>query len=102
MRPLTKLRRNGWGATAIDALSTAIMMNLADPVNDILNHIRSVDFRKSRTKQTVSLFETTIRYLGGMLSAYDLLSEDSRNGLLKNVGIVVWLLYAANFSRKMI
>lgn len=78
------------------------MMNLADPVNDILNHIRSVDFRKSRTKQTVSLFETTIRYLGGMLSAYDLLSEDSRNGLLKNVGIVVWLLYAANFSRKMI
>lgn len=96
------MRRNGWGATAIDALSTAIMMNLADPVNDILNHIRSVDFRKSRTKQTVSLFETTIRYLGGMLSAYDLLSEDSRNGLLKNVGIVVWLLYAANFSRKMI
>jgi mannosyl-oligosaccharide alpha-1,2-mannosidase len=60
-------------------------MNLADPVNDILKHIRTVDFTKSRTKQTVSLFETTIRYLGGMLSAYDLLNEDSRRGLVRNV-----------------
>lgn len=86
---LTILCRNGWGATAIDALSTAIMMNLADPVNDILKHIRTVDFSRSRTKQTVSLFETTIRYLGGMLSAYDLLSDDSRRGLVRNVGIHV-------------
>ncbi|TID23753.1 gb [Venturia nashicola] len=76
--------RNGWGVTAIDSLSTAIMMNLADPVNDILKHIRTVDFSKSRTKQTVSLFETTIRYLGGMLSAYDLLTDDSRKGLVRN------------------
>lgn len=70
----------------MDALSTAIIMNLADPVNDIMKHISTVDFTKSRTKQTVSLFETTIRYLGGMLSAYDLLNEDSRRRLAKNVG----------------
>lgn len=70
-------------------------MNLADPVNDILKHIRTVDFTKSRTKQTISLFETTIRYLGGMLSGFDLLNEDSRRGLVKNVGAVLCLTYVS-------
>lgn len=97
-----RIIRNGWGATAVDALSTAIIMNLADPVNDILKHIRTVDFTKSRTKQTVSLFETTIRYLGGMLSAYDLLNEDSRKGLVRNVSCPYYLSHLANLVRTMI
>jgi len=79
----------------VDALSTAIIMNLADPVNDILKHIRTVDFTKSKTKQTVSLFETTIRYLGGMLSGFDLLNEESRKGLVKNVEALLYLLYSS-------
>ncbi|SPO02672.1 related to class I alpha-mannosidase 1B [Cephalotrichum gorgonifer] len=63
--------RNGWGATAVDALGTAIIMGLDDVVDDILNYIKTIDFSKTDTE--ISLFETTIRYLGGMLSAYDLL-----------------------------
>ncbi|TQS31455.1 hypothetical protein Golomagni_08264, partial [Golovinomyces magnicellulatus] len=63
--------RNGWGATAIDALSTAIIMENKDAVDQILKHIASVDFDRSDTD--VSFFETSIRYLGGMLSGYDLL-----------------------------
>ncbi|KAL2863737.1 glycoside hydrolase family 47 protein [Aspergillus lucknowensis] len=63
--------RNGWGASAVDALSTAIIMNNATIVNQILDHIAAVDY--SKTDATVSLFETTIRYLAGMLSGYDLL-----------------------------
>lgn len=62
--------RNGWGASAIDALSTALIMRQADIVHAILTYIPTIDF--STTNTTVSLFETTIRYLGGLLSAYDL------------------------------
>ncbi|KAF2432287.1 seven-hairpin glycosidase [Tothia fuscella] len=63
--------RNGWGATAVDSLSTAIVMGLPGPVASMLKHISTIDYTKSATD--VSVFETNIRYLGGMLSAYDLL-----------------------------
>lgn len=46
-------------------------MRKADVVNQILNYIPSIDY--SKTTSTVSLFETSIRYLAGMLSGYDLL-----------------------------
>jgi mannosyl-oligosaccharide alpha-1,2-mannosidase len=32
----------------------------------------SIDFSRSKTNHTVSLFESTIRYVGGILSAYEL------------------------------
>ncbi|KAF2433600.1 glycoside hydrolase [Tothia fuscella] len=77
--------RNGWGASAIDALSTAIIMNLPGPVNEILQHVRGTDFSKSNTKTSVSLFETTIRYLGGLISGHDLLTEiDGRKRMVKD------------------
>lgn len=58
--------RNGWGASAVDAFSTAIVMQLPDVVNTILDYIPTIDF--DQTSEGVSLFETTIRYLAGMLS----------------------------------
>lgn len=63
--------RNGWGASAVDALSTAIIMENQAAVDKILNHISTINFDKSATD--VSFFETSIRYLAGMLSGYDLL-----------------------------
>lgn len=66
--------RNGWGASAVDAVSTAIVMEIPDIVNEIINYIPTIDFSKSYQDESVSLFETTIRYLGGMLSAYDFLT----------------------------
>ncbi|CAI6332463.1 unnamed protein product [Periconia digitata] len=71
--------RNGWGATAIDALSTAIIMQQTDIVNQILDFVPTIDFTKTGAdtrpgaSEDVSLFETTIRYIGGLLSGYDLL-----------------------------
>ena len=62
----------GWGATAADALSTAILMENQGIVSTILDYIPTVDFTTSN--DTISLFETTIRYLGGLLSGYELLS----------------------------
>ncbi|RKF62525.1 Mannosyl-oligosaccharide alpha-1,2-mannosidase [Erysiphe neolycopersici] len=73
--------RNSWGASAVDALSTAIVLEMPDIVNQILEFIPTINFDKSDTG--VSLFETTIRYLGGLLSAYDLLSGPS-SGIATN------------------
>lgn len=63
--------RNGWGAGAIESLGTALIMQQPDIVDVILDFVPKIDFNKTDTE--VSLFETTIRYLGGLLSAYDLL-----------------------------
>lgn len=84
--------RNGWGATAIDALSTALVMQIEPVVDDILDFIPTVDF--TRTEDTVSLFETTIRYLAGLLSAYDLLKGPLAN-LASNASVVEEILIQA-------
>ena len=77
--------RNGWGASAFDALSTALLMDIPYIVNEILAYIPTVDFtREPDATQGVSLFETTIRYLAGLLSAYDLLTGPLSN-LASNV-----------------
>ncbi|KAF2136151.1 glycoside hydrolase family 47 protein [Aplosporella prunicola CBS 121167] len=68
--------RNSWGASAVDALSTALIMRNREVANQILTYIPTIDFTTTNT--SVSLFETTIRYLGGMLSAYDLLTGPLR------------------------
>ena len=49
-------------------------MGLNDIVTRTLNFIPTIDFTKSYQNQSVSMFETTIRYIGGMLAAYDLLN----------------------------
>ncbi|KAJ4305872.1 hypothetical protein N0V90_001405 [Kalmusia sp. IMI 367209] len=71
--------RNGWGVTAVDGLDTAVIMEQTDIVNQILDFIPTIDFTKTGTgtrpgaSLSVSLFETNIRYVGGLLAAYDLL-----------------------------
>ncbi|KAH9814422.1 family 47 glycoside hydrolase [Melampsora americana] len=56
--------RNGWGATLVDSMSTLYVMGL------------------NVAGQATSVFETTIRYLGGILSVYEL-TGSSRPGLLE-------------------
>ncbi|KAF3491261.1 uncharacterized protein GIQ15_00778 [Arthroderma uncinatum] len=78
---------NGWGATPVDALSTAIIMGLPDVVNAILDHVAKINF--SKTDDMCSLFETTIRYLGGMLSGYDLLKDSAMGVDPKKVDVLL-------------
>ena len=49
-----------------------MIMDIPEIVDQILDFIPTIDFMK--TKDSVDLFETTIRYLGGLLSAYELLT----------------------------
>lgn len=79
--------RNGWGASIVDALSTALIMGQKDIVEDILDYIPSINFaRCGGWPRKVSVFETTIRYLAGLLSAYDLLDS----GLKKDLDVEEW------------
>lgn len=49
-------------------------MNYEEIVNQILDFIPSVDFTTTKKpNESISLFESTIRYLGGLLSSmYDI------------------------------
>ncbi|KAH6916039.1 mannosidase [Coprinopsis sp. MPI-PUGE-AT-0042] len=67
---------NGWGVTAFDSLDTLYLLGLEDEYNRALKLVERVDFRVvTNLKGTIPYFETVIRYLGGMLSAYALSKE---------------------------
>jgi mannosyl-oligosaccharide alpha-1,2-mannosidase len=61
-------------------------------VDQIIAHIATINW--SSTPSTVSLFETTIRYLGGILSGYDLLTGPL-SSLASNASNVAALLTQA-------
>ncbi|EEP80131.1 conserved hypothetical protein [Uncinocarpus reesii 1704] len=61
----------GWAATLVDALDTLWIMGLKDEFERAVEAVAKLDFG-SCTMDEVSVFETNIRYLGGLLSAYDL------------------------------
>ena len=61
--------RNGWGVTCVDSLSTAIVMNEKESLVQIMDCIKNIDFDATdEAKGYISVFETNIRYLGGLLS----------------------------------
>ncbi|KAF8714433.1 hypothetical protein AX14_012695 [Amanita brunnescens Koide BX004] len=49
-----------------------ILMGYEDWVTEAVKYLGGVDFNKSNTPDTVSVFETNIRFVGGLLSAYEL------------------------------
>lgn len=61
---------NGWGATLVDSLDTLWIMGLRDEFANAVDQVKKIDFTISPRKD-IPLFETTIRYLGGLLGAYD-------------------------------
>lgn len=64
----------GWGATLVDSLDTLWIMGLKDEFHEAVEAVAAIDFGKTNLN-IISVFETTIRYLGGMVSAYDLSHE---------------------------
>ncbi|KAH7371899.1 putative class I alpha-mannosidase [Cadophora sp. MPI-SDFR-AT-0126] len=61
----------GWAATMVDSLDTLWIMGLKSEFELALGELRNVDFTH-KEGCNINLFETTIRHLGGFLSAYDL------------------------------
>ncbi|KAI6010682.1 glycoside hydrolase family 47 protein [Pisolithus orientalis] len=67
---------NQWGVTAVDSLDTMLLMGLKDEYERALPMIMNTNFSLP-ANTAVPFFETVIRYLGGLLSAYAL-SNDTR------------------------
>lgn len=86
-------RFGGWAATLIDSLDTLWIMDMKTDFAQAVATLAEIDFTKSEDEE-LNVFETTIRYLGGLLSAYDL-SEKQYPVLLEKAVELGNLLYAA-------
>ncbi|KAJ5567528.1 Glycoside hydrolase family 47 [Penicillium sp. DV-2018c] len=74
LKPLSKSFEdpfNGWGATLVDSLDTLWIMQLKDEFSEAIDAIKKIDFKTSM-RADIPMFETTIRYLGGLIGAYDI------------------------------
>jgi len=65
----------GWGATLVDALDTLWIMDLKDEFKEAVGYVAKIDFATT-TMRKMRVFETVIRYLGGLVAAYDLTGHD--------------------------
>lgn len=61
----------GWAATLVDSLDSLWLMGMLDDFEEAVREVKNINFNITET-DTLNLFETTIRYLGGLLGAYDL------------------------------
>ena len=94
--PVTGGYKNGFGqrgATLVDALDTLVIMGLDNEFEHALKAVKKIDFTTAGV-QRLNVFETTIRYLGGLLSAYDL-SNANHHVLLDQATELGDMLYAA-------
>ncbi len=67
----------GWAATLIDALDTMWIMDMHEEFQEAVGVVdKNISFGSSSSGDVISLFETNIRYLGGLLAAYDLSGYD--------------------------
>lgn len=62
---------NGWGATLVDSLDTLWLMDFKPEFEAAVRKVENIDFTTA-DRDDIPVFETTIRYLGGLLGAYDL------------------------------
>lgn len=82
---------SGWAATLVDSLDTLWIMGLKAEFDEAVAAVAQIDFGNS-TSYRVNTFETNIRYMGGLLSAYDL---SKRPALLVKATELGDLLYTA-------
>jgi mannosyl-oligosaccharide alpha-1,2-mannosidase len=94
--PITGGHVNSFGgraATLVDSLDTLWMMGLYDEFAFAVRALEEIDFSTTEL-ETLNLFETTIRYLGGLLAAYDI-SGQRHIGLVEKAVVLGDFLYKA-------
>ncbi|CAJ2502700.1 Uu.00g100940.m01.CDS01 [Anthostomella pinea] len=65
----------GWAAMLVDSLDALWIMGLRTEFDEAVAAVAGIDFGHASSSR-VNMFETTIRYLGGLLAAYDLSGRD--------------------------
>jgi len=87
LKPISLQGQDNWGGigcTLVDSLDTLWVMGLKDEFYEARDWVRdSLTFKNT---YTVSVFETTIRELGGLLSAYDLSGDQAFLDKAKDLG----------------
>ena len=68
---------NGWGATLVDSLDTLWIMGMEEEFVEAVGAVEKIDFTTS-PRSDIPIFETTIRYLGGLIAAYDVSGKKHR------------------------
>lgn len=66
----------GWAATLVDSLDSLWIMGFRDEFEEAASAAATIDFSDT-SDPAADLFETTIRYLGGLISAYDLSGNEA-------------------------
>ncbi|KAG5562064.1 hypothetical protein RHGRI_004942 [Rhododendron griersonianum] len=93
----------GLGATVVDALDTAMIMGIDEIVSEAGSWIEKHLPERINEKGQVNLFETTIRVLGGLLSAYHLSGgQQGKNLAHKGPEPVVYLENARNLADRLL
>jgi mannosyl-oligosaccharide alpha-1,2-mannosidase len=90
----------GWGATLVDSLDTLWIMGLKEDFAEAAKAVDKIDFTTT-TRPDIPLFETTIRYLGGLLAAYDISEKKYKNLLAKAVELAEVLISAFDTPNRM-
>ncbi|KAH8900417.1 seven-hairpin glycosidase [Thozetella sp. PMI_491] len=80
----------GWAATIVDSLDTLWIMGLKDEFYLAAAEAGRMDWNKT-TAYEINLFETTIRHLGGLLSAYDLSQERALLAKARELGDMIYM-----------
>lgn len=60
----------GWAATLVDSLDTLWIAGFKDEFDEAAKAVKDIDFTFTERNE-IPVFETTIRYLGGLLAAFD-------------------------------
>ena len=103
LRPVTGGSRDpfaGWAATLVDSLDTLWMMGMKAEFEEATNAVNDIDFTTLNRKD-IPLFETTIRYLGGLLAAHDLSEGKYKVHLDKAVELADVLMGAFDTPNRM-
>ncbi|KAL3452444.1 glycoside hydrolase [Aspergillus insuetus] len=87
----------GWAATLVDSLDSLIIMGLMNEFEEALQALEEIDFSTTESLQ-INVFETNIRYLGGLLGAYDL-TNGTYPILLKKATEIADFLYGSFDTR---
>jgi mannosyl-oligosaccharide alpha-1,2-mannosidase len=86
---------NGWGATLVDSLDTLWIMGMKEEFDEAVEVVSRIDFTTS-TRPDIPLFETVIRYLGGLVAAYDVTGKQGKYSVLLDKAVeLAEVLYSA-------
>lgn len=89
-----------WGATLVDSLDTLWIMGLKKEFEEAVKAVDHIAFTTTE-RPDIPMFETTIRYLGGLIAAYDISGSRYKTLLDKAIELAELLISAFDTPNRM-